>query len=428
LTTGNLTAANALTLDSQGSVTTGDLSAQTVTVTAGHDTTVGNVQASGSATFTAGGLASFLGVVSSPTITVTSGDLDMVDGASLGVFGVTNLLTLNAVSNGQPILIGGDNAPDGQYHLGSDGELIAKQIVINADGDVHIFDVEIEGSATSGGGVSQVTLNSEGTVLVNGIIDFTGAGNEDSLSIKAADRIKVNTDTGGIQMTDNDGNLAGTLNLTAQDIWVASGDVLTQLQADPNFSGRDQALATNSGTPNQDGFLRAGAVKAVVGQSLLVQNSGTPDLFGGIDTGDGGLSIETVGSEPATVVAFGRQTNSDGTVITNQDFLENVELTGESGFTDDSIVNGCSLGGNCSQGEQAPPPGIDMASILGPLDQTNSPDDQDKQQDEEDADESDDGSSVDPSLRLINTTPINLDQQIDDPVTSGGDVVVGGPQ
>ena len=28
-------------------------------------------------------------------------------------------------------------------------------------------------------------------------------------------------------------------------------------------------------------------------------------------------------------------------------------------------------------------------------------------------------------MRLINTTPINIEQQIDDPVTSGGDIVVG---
>jgi hypothetical protein len=32
---------------------------------------------------------------------------------------------------------------------------------------------------------------------------------------------------------------------------------------------------------------------------------------------------------------------------------------------------------------------------------------------------------VDPSLRLINTTPVLLDQSIDEPVTSGGDVVIG---
>jgi hypothetical protein len=32
---------------------------------------------------------------------------------------------------------------------------------------------------------------------------------------------------------------------------------------------------------------------------------------------------------------------------------------------------------------------------------------------------------IDPSLRLINTAPINVDQSIDEPVTSGGDAVIG---
>jgi hypothetical protein len=67
-----------------------------------------------------------------------------------------------------------------------------------------------------------------------------------------------------------------------------------------------------------------------------------------------------------------------------------------------------------------------MASILGPLDQGTS-DDGTSGDDDDDSDESEDGSKADPSMRLINTTPINLEQQIDDPVTSGGDVVVGNP-
>ena len=46
-------------------------------------------------------------------------------------------------------------------------------------------------------------------------------------------------------------------------------------------------------------------------------------------------------------------------------------------------------------------------------------------EDEQDEGDNEDGSKVDPSMRLINTTPINLEQQIDDPVTSGGDIVVG---
>jgi hypothetical protein len=393
-----------------------------VVVTADDDTSVHNVNASTSASFTAGGLASFTGIVQSPTITVTSGDIDIADGASLGVFGVTNQITLNANGHDQPIILGDGPAAEGQYHLDEDGDIRSAAVTINSSSDVKIYDASIDGSATSGGGTSQVSVNSEGSVFVLGIVDFTNAGANDTLAIKAGNRIEVNTDTGGIQITDNTGALTGKLNLTAKDIWVASGSVLAQLEADPNFAGRDTALGTNSGTANQDGFLRAGTISALIGDSLLVQNSGTTDLFAGIDTGAGGLSIETVGTTPATVVAYGRQTNPDGTVITNQDFLNSVDLTGTGGFTDDSAVNGCAIGGTCTQ---EAPFTIDMASILGPLDQTNSPDDEKKKDKDEDED-SDDGSSVDPSLKLINTTPINLDKTVDEPVTSGGDVVIGG--
>jgi hypothetical protein len=41
------------------------------------------------------------------------------------------------------------------------------------------------------------------------------------------------------------------------------------------------------------------------------------------------------------------------------------------------------------------------------------------------SDDKGDKGKVDPSLRLINATPISLDQSIDEPVTSGGDVVIG---
>ena len=191
-----------------------------------------------------------------------------------------------------------------------------------------------------------------------------------------------------------------------------------------NFAGRNTALGTNSGTPNQDGFLRARTIDANVGKTFLVQNSGTADLFAGVDTGAGGLAITSTGTTPATLIVYGRQTQANGTVITNQDFLSSVDVTGTGGFTTDSSVNGCAIGGSCGQAPATP--GIDMASILGPLDETNSPSDEDKKKKDKDSDESDDGSSADPSLRLINTTPINNAPPIEEPVTSGGDVVVGG--
>jgi hypothetical protein len=52
--------------------------------------------------------------------------------------------------------------------------------------------------------------------------------------------------------------------------------------------------------------------------------------------------------------------------------------------------------------------------------------DQGDQSDQGDSsDDKGDNGKVDPSLRLINTTPIRLDRSIDEPVTSGGDVVIG---
>jgi hypothetical protein len=262
-------------------------------------------------------------------------------------------------------------------------------------------------------------------VLVNGVIGYTTAGADDSLTINAGDILAVNTDSGGIQITNPAGNLTGTLTLSADNIWVASGNLLEQLAQNPNFEGRDAALAANSGTANPDGFIRAGTVHAAVGNSFFVQNSGTPELFGGIDTGDGGLSIAGTGNSLATVIAFGRQTNADGTVLTNQDFIGSVETEGV-GFTDGSVVNGCAIGGGTCGVTDEPEFVVDMATILGPLDQANGDDEGDKNDDDDEGD-NEDGSKVDPSMRLINTTPINLQQQIDDPVTSGGDVVIGNP-
>ena len=83
---------------------------------------VSDVSASQSATFTTDGLVNFFGVVSAPTITVSSSNIEIFDGGSLGVFGVTNLITLNAISNDQPIVIGdsgegGEGDGGGRYVL-----------------------------------------------------------------------------------------------------------------------------------------------------------------------------------------------------------------------------------------------------------------------------------------------------------------------
>jgi hypothetical protein len=163
-------------------VVAGDLTAASNVIVSGTDNTVNNVTAA-NADFLDLGTAHFLGTVSAPTITVTSSDIDVAVGASLGVYGVTDLLTLNAVSD-QPILIGDSGlvpAP-GQYELNEGGDIEAANIVFNALGidggpapDISIYDMPIDGSQTPGGGVSSVTVNTGGSIIVEGALNYIEA-------------------------------------------------------------------------------------------------------------------------------------------------------------------------------------------------------------------------------------------------------------
>ena len=291
--------------------TGGSIRATDIAIAGSQIVSGARISATNSATFTTDGLANFLGTVSAPTIAVTSGDINIASGGSLGVSGVTDLLVLNAVSNGMPILIGDTSrftAPaEGQYNLGNeDGDIHAAAVVINAIGtgdgpapNVQILDATINNGGDESGGVSSVTLNTGGSVLVEGNIEFRDLGAGNSLTINAGENIEVNTDTGSIAMLGTGDQLAGTLNLNAANVWIAQQSILTQLEANPDYSGRDAALAVNSGASNLDGFVGADAVAIAVSSSLFGQNSGTAGDMAGITVGSGGFSIASTGETPA---------------------------------------------------------------------------------------------------------------------------------
>ena len=232
---GDVTATNLLQLFGSHDIETGNLKAATVTIATGGDISVQDVKTSGEATFTALGQASFFGVVNSPTITVTSRDIEIADGASLGVTGATNLVTLNAVSHGLPIMLGDGGEPAaGQYQLSEDGDIHSTAVVLNAVAakgseapDVQVFDAKLNGSASSGGGTGSITINTDGNVFVLGDVEFINAAATDKLSINAGSLIQVNTGSGKISMTDTAGKLAGTLELNADNVWVGDGSCST---------------------------------------------------------------------------------------------------------------------------------------------------------------------------------------------------------
>jgi filamentous hemagglutinin family protein len=421
-----------------GSITFGGpVSTGKVQAAAGTGLNVGNMTAASSVDLRAGGLASFSGTVSAPNITVTSADIDVADGASLGVFGVTNLITLNARND--DIVIGGEGEGDeGEYYLSEDGDIESNSLVVNAvssgEGapDVSVLDVEIEGSQTAGGGISHVTVNTGGSIVVSGDVNYVNAGAADSLTLNAGERIEVVTDTGSIMMTNSAGQLSGSLSLKAHDVWVASQSLLDQLEADPDFEGRDDALATNDGEVNPDGYVQAGGITVtMLGSSFMVQNTGTADDFAGLSVGDGGLTIVNQGNDPATVILFGRKVGSDGTVVGNDDFAGEIVVEGSGGTTSESAVNGCALGGVCGQTDEPeiPPEVASADSAMGPLvtdDSTTQSDDSDDSDDDQEGEDAE-SDSTDASVHLINTGPLQNSEIIDEPITSGNDGP-GGPQ
>src|SRR5439155_5946072 len=100
--------------------------------------------------------------------------------------------------------------------------------------DVRMFDVDIWGSQASNPMTSNLIINTDGSVLVEGNVDVTSAGAGDSLTINAGQNIEVNTDTGSIRITDSTDQLAGTLNLNAANVWIADQSILTKLEANPD--------------------------------------------------------------------------------------------------------------------------------------------------------------------------------------------------
>ena len=293
----------------------------------------------------ASGLAAVHGTVAAPAITVTSADIDVADGGSLGVFGVTELITLNALSDGGPVLIGNADAlPPGsdglQYRLGNeDGDFESASLVVNAlslNGqsvpDILVYDTRIEGSQTDGGGFESISVNTQGSVRVLGAVEYTDAAPTDRLLISAGQRIEVITPDGSIRMTGANGALAGTLTLQSANIVASDSAMAAQLAEDPNFAGRDAALATNDGPVNLAGYLQAGGIQLLAGRNIFIRNTGTATQFAGLTVGGGGL---LVGRYQAVTTPGGTQAFSFvGTLTTANDVLRfDFTVTAESQIT-----------------------------------------------------------------------------------------------
>ncbi|QJB69604.1 DUF4097 domain-containing protein [Parasphingorhabdus halotolerans] len=451
-------------------MTTGDGAIQTAAISAGTSVNVngssgisisGVVTANQSASFDTNGTATFGGLVDAANITVTSSNIVIGTNGGLGSTN-TNDLEINALGIGQPIIFGGDGTGGG-YNLSAieATKLRSRTIRFNAQqiagpaADITIRDFTLQGSLGGANAnllASDLFINSPGNIRLIGNARIENAGVNDMVSLRASGRVEIVTDQGGqLRILGANGAAAGRLDISAQNLWVGTQSLLSQLAANSAFAGREDAIAAPDGTNRPEGNIEAGAIAINGNRSIIIQNSNTAALRGGFTAGAGGLTLSNFGNplnSPATDVFVNGRILSAGSFLENATTRNSVVLQSGQGGTFASIAtaNGCLLsGGTCTLFDPpAPPPtnpgpdpvspqpdgdqdepdtiASDVREIIHGDDQQGESEDQEEEERAAELQPEATGkkSPIAPNVPVVNTKRLSSSPIIADPITGSG--------
>jgi hypothetical protein len=317
----------------------------------------GTVGAAGSdqVRLTSLGNAGIAGRVLGRDIQVASTDLDLT-----GAVGdaATQVVTLQISPTSQAATLGGTTQGPGYTLTSAEaGRIRADALRINAPAlganpALFVRDLSFTGGGAAAG-IGTLAIVTPGVARVDGNLLLTGARAGDGIAFTATTRLEVATPSGSIRVRDAAGAPAGTMSLTSNNLWVASAANIDRLRLNPNFAGRDAALLDNGGTDVPRGYVEAAGVTLDTGGTLFVQNTGagmatfaTGLAFGGVTVGAGGLTIRS-NATPATVTAFGRRLEADGSFTTGYDFFFAVNFQAAAGATLGAAYGGASTFNTC---------------------------------------------------------------------------------
>ncbi|WP_129794518.1 hypothetical protein [Sphingosinicella sp. CPCC 101087] len=377
--------------------------------------------------FSANGTISIAGVnddiinLGGQGLSLVSNDLEILEGARIGAVDVS----LIANDTGELVTLGGAEQGPGYTLTQDEAARVEAQSVFFNGTDVVVRDLTITGAPD--GGPSFVELEAD-NVSVQGALVYV-AGPEDTLSIDVAGGLlEVITPTGSISVNDGE-TLSGRLEIEAGTTIVADAELTARIKADPNFDGLADALATNNGPDNPEGYLQASIIEFSFDgepgepqKAVYIQNSGDDTTFGGTATRVPGLifRLEDDDDEAAQVrlIGYGAGLDQGGGAVTNSAYANSVDFGEGQGitYTDDSEFNATFVttglparpspggeGGGAIQGSEI---------VIGPLAQLVIP-----EPGEEERDLAFGGAFP----ALIGTADLTLDSMIDQGVASGGD-------
>jgi filamentous hemagglutinin family protein len=303
------------------------------------------------ARLTALGNAGIAGRVLGRDIQIASADIDLT--GAVGDAG-TQLATLTVNPTTSAATLGGAAQGPGYTLTNAEaGRIRADALTLNVPalaGGPALFvrDVTFNGGGAAAG-IGTLAIVTPGIARVEGNLLLANARAADGISFTATQRLEVVTPAGSIRVRDAAAAPGGTMALASNNLWVASAAVIDRLRLNPNYAGRDADLLDNGGADVPRGYVEANAVALNSGGTLFVQNSGlglgtfaTGLDFGGVTAGPGGLIVRSTGPAPATVTAFGRRLNADGSFTTGYDFFFAVNFSPAPGnFTAGSTFNTC---------------------------------------------------------------------------------------
>ncbi len=432
-----------------GPVTTGTLlSASTGSFSASSSITAGT-----RISLDVGGTAVFGGLAVAPTIAISSGDIAFSQNGGLGNAS-TGTITLTANRSGAVIIGGSGDSQSQQGGYTLDGSEIsrirAQNIVINAPNvsstgtGVEIRALTMNGSAAASGvnlngSEGSLTINTAGTIRVNGNAIFNSMASTNRVALNAA-RVEINADTGGIFL--NGSSPGGVLSITANNIHIASASLLDQLASNVNFTGRDTALSLPIATSRPDGVIQASRLQFNVGSTLLIQNTGTSLLNAGFFGRVGSVEIVPRSSQSSSglidMVIYGQLLDT-GDIVRNGSSVRDLIFPRSSsagqdgpstitGFTANSSVNGCLLSAISCGGGGISEQGPTVVVHAGPPPPRPAEERQAEREQEEAKAAAEEAARGDaaprrpimPPVTIVNTRRLGVDPIIDEPVTSGG--------
>lgn len=335
-----------------------------------------SVSAFGAVEVESGGLVTVAQRWGAPSLIIASADIRIVDnGSGSGTAGTPILSGIRTTPTGSVglIAIGDSPALIGDGLSGTGYSLSAAEIGLVSTGELDIGAIDIATNPvdmlignlalTAGGAIgTSIASGSTGTIAfatgnrqtqtpggairIVGNVSGTGFAGSNVVAFTTG-RFELDAATGSLSLTQTGPTLGGTIELDAANIHVASGAILDRLAADPFYDGHVADLNRPATVQRPDGVLRALGLDLFPTGTLYIQNTGTTldpagffadfeftDLTPPANAAPASISVIVNGKwQTPTGIVGG--TDARDLVVDNADTL--------AFYTADSAVNGCAI-------------------------------------------------------------------------------------